>query len=104
MLNYTIEMVSYTPSKIIEIQRGNDLEENSVKELMGSDFEEFIDSDRYETTVKRSLHILIFEIIFEDPWKVTVNQTDVLKILFCEQKFPAELFLSTDSEGCLELL
>jgi hypothetical protein len=35
-LNYTIEMVSYTASKIIEIKRDKKMEERSIKELVGS--------------------------------------------------------------------
>ena len=97
-------MESYTTSKIIEIKRAKKLEERSVKELVGSVFEEFMDSNRYETTVNRSTHIIILKIIFEEPWAVSVNKTDVLQILFCKQKFPAELFAHTNSGGCLELL
>jgi hypothetical protein len=97
-------MESYTTSKIIEIKRVKKLEERSVKELVGSVFEEFMDSNRYETTVYRSTHIIILKIIFEEPWAVSVHKTDVLQILFCKQEFPAELFAHTNSEGCLELL
>jgi hypothetical protein len=53
-------MESYTTSKIIEIKRVKKLEERSVKELAGLVFEEFMDSNRYETTVVRSTHILVF--------------------------------------------
>ena len=37
-LNYTIEMVSYTTSKIIGIERGKIIGERSFKELVGSSF------------------------------------------------------------------
>ena len=48
-LNYTIEMVSYTASKIIEVKRGKTIEERSIKELMGSTKKEFEDFYRHET-------------------------------------------------------
>jgi len=35
-LNYTIEMVSYTASKIVGIKRTKKIEEKSIKELVGS--------------------------------------------------------------------
>jgi len=35
-LNYTIEMVSYTTSKIIETKKEKKMEERSIKELVGS--------------------------------------------------------------------
>ena len=35
-LNYTIEMVSFTTSKIVEMKRAKKMEEKSVKELVGS--------------------------------------------------------------------
>ena len=35
-LNYTIEMVSFTTSKIVEIKRAKKMEEKSIKELVGS--------------------------------------------------------------------
>jgi hypothetical protein len=35
-LNYTIDMVSYTTSRIIEIKRAKKMEEKSIKELVGS--------------------------------------------------------------------
>jgi len=62
-----------------------------------------MDSDRYETTVKRSKNILVFKLIFDYPWKASVNQTDVLQIVICGQKLPAELLKYTNSQGCLEL-
>ena len=42
-LNYTIEMMSYTASKIIEIKREKKIEERSIKELVGSTVKEFKD-------------------------------------------------------------
>jgi len=62
--NFTLEMVSYTASKVVGIKRGKKIAERSRKELVGPDFEEFINSDRYETTLKRIPHILVFKIIF----------------------------------------
>ena len=41
---------------------------------------------------------------FDQPWKVSVNKTDVLQIQLCNQEFPADLIPHTDSEGCLDLL
>jgi hypothetical protein len=35
-LNYTIDIVSYTPSRIIEMKRAKKMEEKSIKELVGS--------------------------------------------------------------------
>ena len=72
-LNYTIEMANYIPSKIEGEKRGKKIGERSVKELIGSSFEEFMDSDRYETYVLRTSHILVFKIIFDHPWQVSVN-------------------------------
>ena len=71
-------MVSYTASKIVEIKVGKKIAERSRKELVGSDAEDFMDSDRYETFVKRSPHILVFKMIFDNPWKVSMHHTDVL--------------------------
>ena len=55
-------MISYTASKVVEINRGKKIAERSRKELVGSVVEEFMDSDRYETTVKWSPHILVLKI------------------------------------------
>ena len=63
--NFTFEMVSYTASKIVEIKKGKKITERSTKELAGSVVEEFMDSDRYETTLKWIPHILVFKIIFD---------------------------------------
>jgi len=82
--NFTFEMVSYTAPEIVGIKRGKNIAESSSKELVGTDFEEFIDSDRYETSVKWSPHILVFKIIYDDPWDVSVTHTDVLKIKICK--------------------
>jgi len=76
--NFTCEMVSYTASKVVGITRGKKIAERSRKELAGSDFEEFIDSIRYETIVKRTPQILVFKMIFDNPWNVSVTYTDVL--------------------------
>ena len=46
--NHTVEMLSYSASKIIGIKRGKEIEERSVKELVGSVLKEFMNSDRYE--------------------------------------------------------
>ena len=81
--SYTFEMVSYKPSKMAGVKRGKKIGDRSVQELMGytnldntkgkgkltdSDFKEFMDSDRYETTIKNTPHILIFKFTFDDPW------------------------------------
>jgi hypothetical protein len=63
--DFIFEMVSYKPSKVVGIKRGKKIAERSRKELVGPDFEEFIDSDRYETTFKWTPHILVFKIIFD---------------------------------------
>jgi len=102
--NFTFEMVSYTAPEIVGIKRGKKITERSTKELVGLVVDEFMDSDRYETTVKLSPHILVFKIIYDYPWDVSVTHTDVLKILLCKQQLPAKVFHYTDSEGCLELL
>ena len=58
--NFTIEIKSYSPSKITEIKIRKNIGERSMKELLGSSFDEFMDSDRYETTILRNLHVLAF--------------------------------------------
>ena len=103
-LNYTVEIVGFIASNILEIKKRKKISERSRKELIGSDFEEFIDSDRYKTIVKRIPHILVFKMVFYYPWKVSVNHTDILHIEFCDQKFHANLIPYTNSEGCIELL
>ena len=90
-VKYTVEMVSYIAPKILGIKRRKKIPERSVKELAGFSFEEFIDSNRYENTIKWRPHILIFKMIFENPWKVSFNYTDVLKIKFCKQDFHPDL-------------
>ena len=82
-------MISYKASKVVEIKRRKKISERSSKELAGSDIEEFMDSDRYETTVKWSPHILVFKIKYANPWNVSITHTDVLQILVCKQQFPA---------------
>ena len=79
-LNHTIEMLSYSASKVIGIKRGKTIEERTVKELIGSVLKEFMDSDRYETTDLKSQNILVFKFKFDHPWDVSVNLTDVLRI------------------------
>ena len=76
-------MENYKPSKMVGVKRGKKIGESSVQELIGyknldntkgkgkltdSDFKEFMDSDRYETTIKNTPHILIFKFTFDDPW------------------------------------
>ena len=84
LLNYTIEMVSYTASEIIGIKKGEKISESSVGELMGSSVEKLLDSNRFETYVKKTQHILVFNFTCEDPWLASANQTDILKILICK--------------------
>ena len=72
-MNYTIEMVSYVPSRITGIKRGTSIGEGSIKELVGSSVEELFDSNRFETYVKKTSHVLAFKIIFDNPWDVSVN-------------------------------
>ena len=73
-------MLSYSASKIIGIERHKKIEERTAQELIGSDLKEFMDSDRYETTVSKSPHILAFKITFDEPWSVSVNYPEVLQI------------------------
>jgi len=75
---YNCEIVSYTASKIVEIKRGKKIAERSRKEIVGASLEEFMNSDRYETFIKRSPHVLVFKMIFDNPWKVSLHHTDVL--------------------------
>ena len=46
-MNYTIEMRSYTTSKIAGIKKSKTIGERSIKELLGSSFKNFKDSNRY---------------------------------------------------------
>jgi hypothetical protein len=71
---------------------------------MGSSVEELLDSNRFETQITKTQHILVFSFTCIDPWLASANQTDILKILICEQEFSAYLTQYTNSEGCLELL
>jgi hypothetical protein len=48
-LNYTIEMVSYTASKIVRIKRGKQIGERTIKELVGETKEEFKDAHFHKT-------------------------------------------------------
>ena len=103
-LNYTLELVSYSASYILGVKRGKKIRERSVKELRGLSKLEFLDSDRYITTVNMSKNIVVFKLKFEDPWSASVNYTDVLKFLICRQNFPTNLIQHSNSEGCLELI
>ena len=102
-LNYTIEMTSYSASELQGINRRKNIGESTVKELVGSSVEQFLDSDRFKTTVKKSSHILVFKVTFDSPWYVSVNETDILQIKICKKEFGADLIQHTNSEGCLEL-
>ena len=53
-LNYTIEMTSYSASELQGFNRRKKIIERTVKELVGSSPEEFLDPNRYKTTVKKS--------------------------------------------------
>ena len=72
-LNFTIEMTSYSASKLQGINRRKKIGERTVKELVGLSPENFLDSDRYKTTVKKSSNILVLKITFDSPWYVSVN-------------------------------
>ena len=72
-LDYTIEMTSYSASELQGINRRKNIGESTVKELVGSSVEQFLDSDRFKTTVKKSSHILVFKVTFDSPWYVSVN-------------------------------
>jgi len=71
-------MTSYSASEFQGILRRKKIEDRTVKELVGVSKENFMDSDRYETTIVKSSHILVFKIIFDNPWYVSVNYTDIL--------------------------
>jgi len=53
-LNYTIEMTSFFASELQGINRRKKIGERTVKEIVGSSLANFMDSDRYKTTVKKS--------------------------------------------------
>jgi len=53
-LNYTIEMTSYSASQHQGINRRKKIGQRTVKEIVGSSPEKFLDSDRYKTTGKKS--------------------------------------------------
>ena len=97
-------MVSYTPSKILGVKIGKQIEERSMEELLGSSFKEFVDSDRYLTTISKNLNTLVFKATFTDRWKVSAKYTNVLKVEICNQEFPENLTLQTNAKDCLELL
>ena len=67
-MDYKIEMVSFVPSKIMGIKKGTVIGDGSIQELVGSSVEELFDSNRFETFVKMTSHVLVFKIIFDDPW------------------------------------
>jgi hypothetical protein len=66
-------MTSYSALELQGFSRGKKIKERTVKELMGSSAENFIDSDRYKTTVKFFSYILILQLKFDNPWYVSVN-------------------------------
>ena len=72
-LEYTIEMTRYSASEIQGLTRHKKIGERTVNELMGKSEEEFLDKGRYETTVKKSSHFLVFKIRFDSPWYVSVD-------------------------------
>jgi len=53
-LIYTIEMTSFSASEHQGINRRKKIGERTVKELIGSSPEDFLDHNRYKTTVKKS--------------------------------------------------
>jgi hypothetical protein len=67
-LSYAIEMVSYLASEIEVVKRGKKIGERSIKELVGSTFKEFKNLNRYVTKIKKTSHILVFKIVFDNPW------------------------------------
>jgi hypothetical protein len=81
-LNYSIEMVSFTT--ILRIKRGKKIGERSIKELVGPTFLEFKDSNRYETNISKTPHAIILKMTFIDPWSISVNNLDILKIQICK--------------------
>jgi hypothetical protein len=66
-------MTSYSASEHQGINRRKKIGKRNVKELVGSSPEKFLDSNRYVTTAKKSSQILVFKIIFDSPWYVSVN-------------------------------
>jgi len=53
-LNHTIEMTSYQASELQGINTPKKIEESTLKELVASSPEKFLDSDRFKTTIKKS--------------------------------------------------
>jgi len=72
-LKYTIEMTGYSASELKGINILKKIGERTVKELVGSSSENFLDSDRFVSTVRKSSHIVVLKIIFDSPWYVSVN-------------------------------
>jgi hypothetical protein len=66
-------MISYSAWELKGINRNKEIGERTVKELVGSSTEEFLNADRYKTTVKKTSNIIVFEITFDRPWYVSVN-------------------------------
>ena len=52
-------------------------------------YAEFMDSQRYDNIVEKSLQKIHFKIEFENSWNVTSD--DLLKVEICGQEFPASL-------------
>jgi len=78
--NYSIEILSYTASKVVRTETRKKIEERDVVELVGKSKEDFLDSYRYKTIVHRSSHFLVFDMIFANPWNISVNYDDILQI------------------------
>jgi hypothetical protein len=72
-LNYTIKLVSYTASKIINNKKGKQIGERSIQELVGATVEEFKQAYFHKTMANTTPHILVFKITFDSPWYVSVN-------------------------------
>jgi hypothetical protein len=49
------------------------MQKKSIKELVGSSFKELKDSNPYATKIRKTEHILVFKIMFDNPWDVSVN-------------------------------
>jgi len=81
-LNYTIEMVSFKTN--LRTKRGKKIGERSIEELVGPTFLEFKDSNRYETNISKTPHAIILKMTFIDPWSISVNNLDILKIQICK--------------------
>jgi len=49
------------------------MEKKSIKELVGSSFKKLKDSNSFATKIRKTQHIIVFKIIFDNPWDVSVN-------------------------------